>query len=587
MDKKELSEKKVDSVIELFSNDKISEALDSIEILIKDHPNESLLFNIRGACYATLNQPEEAIKNYKDALAIKPDYSDASYNLGNALKSLGHLEEAVKSYKKTIAIEPNYHAAQHNLGVTLQELGLFNDAAEQYEEALNIKPDNIEAQINLGFVYQSLGQLEEAVEQYESILSTNPENVEVLNNLGIIYRELGDADEAISYYKKVLEIDPGFTGAYYNLGFIYQDLGQVKNSIEQYEKAISISDHAWSYHNLSYLKQYSAGDPQIAKMQSLLSNNKLNNLDRIHLCLALAKIHEKLGNQIEFFQFLNEGNSLRKKELGYSLEKSKKIHSAIIKIFTSNIPSIIKPISKYKSKKSPIFIVGMPRSGTSLVEQILDSHNKVYGAGELNTLTKLINPVIKNYLAGDIKNLTEKTLLFIYEEYLDMLSHLNTSKKVITDKLPLNFQYIGFILSIFPDAKIIHLKRDARATCWSNYKHFFTDEENGYSHNFEDLVGFYSLYDKLMDFWHDLYPNKIYDLCYEDLTNDQENETRKLIEYCDLDWDNNCLNFDQNERQVKTPSTLQVRQKIYKGSSEAWKKHWAYIQPLINGLKSY
>ena len=587
MDKKELSETKVDSIIELFSNGKISKALDSIELLFKNHPNESLLFNIRGACYASLNQPEEAIKNYKDALAIKPDYSDASYNLGNVLKDLGHLDEAVKSYKKTIAIEPNYHAAQHNLGVTLQELGLLNDAAEQYEKAINIKPDNIEARINLGSVYQSLGQLEEAIEQYESILSSNPKNVEVLNNLGIIYRELGHADEAISYYKKALENDPEFTSAYYNLGFIYQDLGQVENSIEQYEKAISISDHAWSYHNLSYLKQYSAGDPQIAKMQSLLSNNKLNSLDHMHLCLALAKVHENLGNQIEFFHFLNEGNSLRKKELKYSLEQSKKSHSAIKKIFTSKPSSIIKPVSKDESKKYPIFIVGMPRSGTSLVEQILDSHNKVYGAGELATLTKLVNPVIKNYLAGDTKVINEKTLLFIHQEYSDMLSRLNTSKKIITDKLPLNFQYIGFILSIFPDAKIIHLKRDARATCWSNYKTFFTDIENGYSHDFDDLVGFYSLYRELMDFWHDLYPNKIYDLCYEDLTNDQENETRKLLEYCDLDWDENCLNFHQNQRQVKTPSTLQVRKKLYKGSSEAWKKYWAHIQPLINGLKSY
>jgi len=587
MDKKVLSEKEIDSVIELYSNGKVSEALNAIDLLFKEHPNESLLFNIRGACYAALGQLEDAVKNYENALVIKPDYSDVSYNLGNVLKDLGHLEDAVKSYKKTIAIEPNYYAAQHNLAVVLQELGLLNDAAEQYEQALNIKPDNIEARINLGYIYQSLGQLQEAVVQYDSILSIYPENVEALNNLGIIYRELGDADEAISYYKKVLEIDSGYVGAYYNLGFTYQDLGQVEDSIEQYEKAISISDHAWSYHNLSYLKQFKANDPQIAKMQSLLSSNKLSDIDRIHLCLALAKVHEKLGNQVEFFQFLNEGNNLRKKELNYSLEQSKKIHSAIIKIFSSDPPSIIESVSKHKSKKQPIFIVGMPRSGTSLVEQILDSHNKVHGAGELNTLTKLVNPIIKNYLAGDIKNLSEKTLLFIYQEYSDMLSRINTSKTVITDKLPLNFQYIGFILSVFPEAKIIHLKRDARAICWSNYKHFFTDTENGYSHNFDDLVGFYSLYDKLMDFWHDLYPNKIYDLCYEDLTNNQENETKKLLEYCDLDWDKNCLNFHQNERQVKTPSTLQVRQQIYKGSSDVWKEHWAHIQPLINGLKSY
>jgi hypothetical protein len=222
-----------------------------------------------------------------------------------------------------------------------------------------------------------------------------------------------------------------------------------------------------------------------------------------------------------------------------------------------------------------------------LVEQILDSHNKVYGAGELNTLTKLVNPVIKNYLAGDIKNLNEKTLLFIHQEYSEMLSQLNTSKAIITDKWPLNFQYVGFILAAFPEAKIIHLKRDARATCWSIYKHFFTENGNGWAYNFKDLAGFYNLYSEMMAFWHDLYPNKIYDLCYEDLTNDQENETRKLLEYCGLDWDENCLNFHKNERQVKTPSTLQVRKKLYKGSSEAWKKYWAHIQPLINGLKSY
>jgi len=587
MDKKILSEKKVDSVIELYSNGNASEALNAIELLFKEHPNESLLFNIRGACYAALGKLEDAVKNYESALAIKPDYSDVSYNLGNVLKDLGQLEDAAESYEKTLAIEPLYLAAQFNLGVTFQELGRLNDAAEQYEKALNIKPDNIEARINLGYIYQTLGELEDAIYQYQSILAIDSENEEALNNLGAVYRDLGHSDKAISYYKKALEVNPVFAGAYYNLGFIYQDLGQVEDSIEQYQKAISISNHACSYHNLSYLKQFKANDPQIVKMQSLLSSSKLGDLDRIHLSLALAKVHEKLGNQVEFFQFLNEANKLRKKELNYSFEQSKKIHSAIIKIFSSNPPSIINSVSEHEFKKQPIFIVGMPRSGTSLVEQILDSHNKVYGAGELNTLTKLVNPVIKNYLTGDIKNITEKTLLFIYQEYSDMLSHIDTSKRIITDKLPLNFQYIGFILSIFPDAKIIHLKRDARATCWSNYKHFFTDRENGYSHNFDDLVGFYSLYDKLMDFWHNLYPNKIYDLCYEDLTNNQENETKKLLEYCDLDWDKNCLNFHQNERQVKTPSTLQVRQKIYKGSSDAWKEHWAHIQPLINGLKSY
>ena len=151
----------------------------------------------------------------------------------------------------------------------------------------------------------------------------------------------------------------------------------------------------------------------------------------------------------------------------------------------------------------------------------------------------------------------------------------------------MNFRFIGFILSAFPEAKIVHLKRDARATCWSNYQYFFTNEENSYAFNLDDLAGFYGLYTDLMDFWHQTFPDKIYDLCYEDLTTNQEEETRKLLEYCELDWDENCLNFHTSKRAVKTASALQVTQKMYQGSSEAWKKHEEYLQPLIKALSSY
>jgi hypothetical protein len=153
--------------------------------------------------------------------------------------------------------------------------------------------------------------------------------------------------------------------------------------------------------------------------------------------------------------------------------------------------------------------------------------------------------------------------------------------------MPLNFQYIGFILSAFPEAKIVHLKRDAMATCWSIYKSNFKNKGNGFSCNLNDLAGFYGIYTDLMDFWHQLFPDKIYDLCYEDLTTNQEKETRKLLQYCELDWDENCLDFHKNKRAVQTASSLQVRQKMYQGSSETWKKHESYLQPLIKALSSY
>ena len=228
----------------------------------------------------------------------------------------------------------------------------------------------------------------------------------------------------------------------------------------------------------------------------------------------------------------------------------------------------------------------MPRSGTTLVEQIISNHHKVYGAGELLTLRKVIDPILESYLKDNKYTISKKDLSLAREQYIDSLSNLNVSEKIITDKMPVNFRLIGFILYAIPEAKIIHIKRDARAICWSNYKHYFT-AGNGFSFDQDDLVKFYTLYSEMMDFWHKLFPKKIYDISYEELTKNQKNETQKLLNYCELDWDDNCLNFHKNSRGVVTASSSQVRQKMYQGSSEAWKKYESNLKPIIEGLKSY
>jgi hypothetical protein len=225
----------------------------------------------------------------------------------------------------------------------------------------------------------------------------------------------------------------------------------------------------------------------------------------------------------------------------------------------------------------------MPRSGTSLVEQIISSHHKVHGAGELPYLNNLIRPILNDCLSHN-NALSEKKFLSIRDGYLNNLSSLNVSESIITDKMPINFENIGFILNAFPEAKIIHLKRDSMAICWSIYQRYFPNESLGFAYNMQDLAKFYNSYTEIMAFWHDLFPNQIYDISYEDLTTNQEEETRKLLKYCELDWDENCLNFHFNKRTVKTASSLQVREKMYQGSSEVWKKYETHLNPLINGL---
>ena len=548
---KTLAREQVEFVMTLYSKGHMQEAINEIKSLNEKYPNVPLLFNLMGACYKSLSDIDAAVQMFKTATKIKPDYAEAHFNLGVILKDLGKLKEAVDCFQRSIAIQPNYPDAHNNLGNALVDLDQREAAIESYEWAVAYKPDYTQAYLNLAILFSKFNPI-----------------------------------KAVDYYKKAIIIDSNYDAAYFNLASTYRHLGLKDEAIAAYEKAIEIKpDYADAHKNLSAMKKYNKNDSQILQMELLLSKNDLNESDQISLNFALAKVNEDLGNEDDFFKFLNKGNKLRKKELNYTFNKDKEVILKIKEVFKTPLYQVKKPSIK-KTALKPIFIVGMPRSGTSLVEQIISSHNEVYGAGELDFLAKIVAPGLKESINN--KNFfTEKTILSIREKYLKSLSSLNTSESFITDKMPLNFRFIGFILSAFPEAKIIHLNRDAMATCWSIYKHYFKSNGNGYAHNFKDLAAYYSLYKELMVFWNDLYPNKIFDISYEDLTINQEDETRKLLKYCELDWDENCLDFHTNTRAVKTTSALQVRQKMYQGSSEAWKKYEVHLQPLLNGLTSF
>ena len=685
----DLKKNQINSAIELFSKGEINQALDAVQDLFKEYPNDPLLFNIRGACHASLGQLDVAVTNYEEAISIKPDYAKAHFNLGGSLHELGQLKAAVKSYEKTLEIEPGYAEAHNNLGNVFKELEQNDAAVKSYKKALEFKPDYVEAQYSLGIMFQDMGQFDEAVKSYKAAIKLKPDFVEAINNLGIAFYklrqpydamkcyekalvfnpdfadahnnigivllELGQLEETVKSYKAALKIKPNFAEAHFNLGVVLQDLkqlddaiisykaaivfhpeysdahynlgiifheigqlemaiksleiaiiinpenaeahkylgntfqlnGQIDEAIKCYKMAISIKpDYADAHRNLTTVKKYTKGDAQIVLMQELLSHGTLSDSDQIYICFALAKAYEDLGEQDDLFKALHEGNRLRKIQLNYSLDNSLKEHSNLKNLF--NLPPSIpgKLVSNESSKIRPIFIVGMPRSGTSLVEQIISSHYKTHGAGELNILNELIIPIV-NDLAVQDADLSENIFLSIRKNYLDYLSSLNVPENVITDKMPTNFQYIGFILQAFPEAKVINLKRDSRAVCWSIYKNYFPGSGLGFAFNMKDLASYYNSYNELMSFWHQTFPNKIYNICYEDLTTNQEEETKKLLEYCELAWDDNCLNFQDNKRAVRTTSSLQVRKKMYQGSSETWKNYATHIQPIIDGLKSY
>ena len=587
---KEPPKELIQLIINNFSNGQKKEAIIEIEELIKDYPLAPLLLNICGSFYKSSGNLDVAVKKFERALTLKLNYAEVHYNLGVTLRELGQVEGAIKSYKNALSIKNEYPNAHYNLGNALLSLKQYDEAIEHFQSAVIFNPKFAQAYNNLGLANKLLGKDFEAGINFDKALTFKPDFAEAANHRGVIFQNNGDLENAIKYYQKSLEINPKLADAYNNIGLTEKELNKTKNAIKSFENALLIDPNfANSYYNLSQIKQYKFSKKQVLKMHSLLSTDGVTQSNLISINFALASTNEDLGNQKKFFNYLNEGNRLRKKELNYSINTSKKIITSIYEIFSEQPYCIDKSLVINTSVKTPIFILGMPRSGTSLVEQIISSHKSVYGGGELSTLMKLCLPLLESKLSNINNKYTssEKNLMQIREKYLCSLAQLNTPSKIITDKTPANFQYIGIIFSMFPDAKIIHLKRDPRAICWSIYKSKWSGNGYGFSYNMGDLVAYYGLYSKLMDFWHQKFPEKIYDISYEKLTTNQKQETKELLTYCELDWDENCLNFHKNKRAVKTASSLQVREKMYQGSSEAWKKYEEHIHPLIDGLKPY
>ncbi len=588
--KKEAPRDQVESIVNLFNKGQKDQAIHEINTLLNLYPLSPLLFNISGAFYKSRGQYETAIQKFMQAIKLNPSYAEAHFNKGIVLRDLNHTSEAIKSYQNAVNIKKDYPEAHNNLANVYFHLKSFGPSIEHYELAIKYNPSFAEAYKNLGIVYRAIERYDKAGENFDKALSINPDFVLATNYRGLVYQDMGQHDDAIKFYDKALQLNPNIVDAINNLGLVYREKNQIKDAIKAFEKAIKLNPNfANAYYNLIHgIKEYQATDKQVKTIHSLLEAENLSKDDRILLNFTLAKVNEDLGKNKTFFKYLNEANKLRRKKLNYSFGQSQdqKLFKEIKNIFNDKSPLTIENNLDQSTSIKLIFIVGMPRSGTSLVEQIISSHPEVYGAGELNAIGRLCVPLVFNKSLSKANKISEQAIKSIRSNYLDLLARFDSQERIITDKAPLNFRFIGHILSAFPEAKIIHLKRDPVAICWSIYKSNWSGLGNSFSYNMDDLVNYYGLYENLMGFWHQKFPEKIYDINYEKLTTHQESESKKLINYCGLDWDQNCLEFYKNTRVVKTASSLQVRQKMYQGSSEAWKEYESYIKPLVSGLNS-
>ena len=573
---------------------RLEEAITSYDKVVQLKPDFTDAYNNRGKVLKDLGRPEDAIKSYAKAIQLRPDFAEAYDNRGLALQDLGRLEEAIKSYAKAIQLKPDYAVAYNNRGNALQGLGQLEDAIKSYAKAVQLKPDYAVAYNNRGNALQGLGQLEEAIKSYDQAIQLKFDFAEAYYNRGIMLKDLGRPEEAIKSYAKAIQFKPDLAEAYNNLGIVFHQSGRLDKAVENYRKALQAnSDLAEVYPQLSSIKKYTEFDADIQAMKKILTSKESDDWQKIIIGFALGKAFEDLKQHENFFQCIKNANHLHRSSYSYSISNSTAFFNRIKKIFSKEFFTVQDDSGQESSEKSAvraIFILGMPRSGTTLVEQILASHPYVFGAGELSTLSEVVKNLGRLKKIGKypqcIPGLDQDDFKRLGSAYLNKLAaYRSKDESYITDKIPQNFLYIGLIKKILPRAKVIHCKRDPMDTCFSIFKTFFsTKNSHPYAYEMTELGRYYNLYADLMKHWHKLLPDFVYDIEYENLVMDQEEQTRKLLAYCGLPWDDACLAFHKTKRRVATASSVQVRQPMYTDSVERWKQHAKQLEPLRRAI---
>jgi tetratricopeptide (TPR) repeat protein len=541
---------------------------------IASKPNYAQAHSNLGVTLKELNRLEESEASCRQAIELKHDYAEAHSNLGVTLKERGRLEEAEASFRRAIVLKPDFAEALYNLGATLQLRGRIVEAEASFKQAIALAPDNAEAHSNLGNIHQELGRLEQAEASYRHAIALKPDYAEAHSNMGTLLHELARLGEAETSLRQAIALKPDLAEAHNNLGNIHQELGRLEQAEASYRQAIALQpDYAEAHRHLTLVKKFDSRDKQYLKMQELYLDENISEEERCHINFGLAKACEDLGDYEQAFSHYSKGNALRKKRLNYDINQD----IELFKQLKSSYPGIEKnalKVDNLANRPMPIFIVGMPRSGTTLVEQIISSHSQVTGAGELRLAAQFGEAIARGFSDSNTE-----ALLSFRDKYLTRLQHMSNGNLIVTDKMPNNFRIIGLLAAAFPEAKIVHVKRNPAAVCWANYKQYFSSKNLGYCYDLDDVINYYRMYTNLMEFWERSLSKRIYSLDYELLTVSQEEETHQVIEYLGLGWDEKCLSPQDNTRSVATASNMQVREKVYQGSSQQWKKY----QPFLNG----
>jgi len=552
-------------------------------------PHHSDALHLLGMIYSQKRKTQKAIVLINKAIAIDPEKYFYHLNLGNIYFSSGKYEKAEISYRKALKIHPEFIPSIIQLAKTLKKNNRLNEAIDYFKKAHAIDPKNPSILTDLGNTLLAAGLTEESIYILRELVEIAPGRAESHYNLGGALKQYGDMAGATAEYKKAVQLQPDFIYALHNLGLTYEALGQLKEGEACYRKAISIQpSFCLAHYQLAKVIKHSKRDNDIILMEKLFKTEKLSAYDRTLLAHGLGKAYEDLGYYEQALVLFKKANNLKRSTYQYRINDDRAYFEKIKKVFNQTL--FKRLVTAGTSEGNSIFVLGMPRSGTSLVEQILASHPNVFGAGELPDLENIFSEKTENPFDDiDFEQLINSTntqeLAEMGREYLAHTNRFRQTNdtKYIVDKMPHNFLYIGMIKLILPNATIIHCTREPMDNCLSIYKNLFAADHK-YACNLKELGEYYRLYKQLMEHWHKVLPGFIHDFSYENLIADQEKQTRALFKLCKIPWAKESLNFYKTKRSVATLSSSQVRSPIYKDSIKLWEKYGGGLDELARSL---
>jgi|GEM_PF-103962 len=536
----------------------------------------------------------EAEAVYRAILQADPGFHPAFHALGLLYFNAGNLPLAADMLKAAAALDKKNPLYQRNYGEMCRRLGRLDDAIAAGKAACKLSPSDIDAHYNLGLAYTDARQYQPAIESYRRALKLDAGHNLSWNNLGSALEQQGDKSAALEAYEKAVAIDPRHAEAQNNTGAIYSEQGKLDQARAAFQAAIDARpDFVEAHYNLSSLKKYSKDDPHLAMLERVYaSRHQLSPHARIRYAFALGKALDDIGDYDRAFTAYDEGNRLQHASLPCDEAGADAMLAEILRVFDEKFFTDRKGWQGAgDSQHVPIFIVGMPRSGTTLLEQILCSHASVHGAGELVELNQSICEATGarpgRPFTQAVTLLDETEVRRIGEAYLRKVWKLSPESRYITDKMPANFFYLGLIHLALPHARIIHAMRDPMDSCFSCYSRLFNDTME-FAYDQGTLGRYYARYMTLMRHWHRvLPPGTILDLPYEKMVADTEGQARRVLEFVGLPWDPNCLEFHKNDRLVRTASVAQVRKPIYKTSVARWKHFATHLKPLYAQVRAW